>query len=259
VPNPILAFVVLAAIFVPLERLFALRREQRILRPGWRTDLVHFMVNPFLRIAGIVLVVGPLVLVTDWLVPDAWHRAVTGQPWPLQLTEALAIVIVGNYWAHRMSHRVPFLWRFHRVHHSSEQLDWLAATHLHPLDTAFSLVLPVAPLLVLGFSRATFGISITVLTFLAILDHANVRFTFGPLRWVMPNPQWHHWHHSNEPEARDRNFSNLPFVDMLFGTAHVPNGAWPGTYGIDEPMPTGYFAQLASPFKAKGRISAAQS
>jgi len=247
--RPLIALLVLAAVFVPVERVFALRRGQPVLRSGWRTDVAHFLVNPLLRAVAIVVVVGPFVLLADALVPGRWQSAVTSQPAALQLVEALAIVVVGNYWAHRLSHRVPLLWRFHRVHHSSEQLDWLAATHLHPLDTAFTLVLPVVPLAALGFSRATFGASIVLLQLLAILDHANVRWSFGRLRWVIPNPQWHHWHHSNEAAARDRNFSNFPFVDAWFGTAHVPNGRWPSRYGIDESMPSGYLGQIASPFR----------
>jgi sterol desaturase/sphingolipid hydroxylase (fatty acid hydroxylase superfamily) len=245
----LIALIVLAAIFVPLERLFALRRDQRILRTGWRTDLVHFVVNPVLRAIAIVVVVGPFVLAADALVPETWQAEVIAQPAGLQLVEALAIVVVGNYWAHRLSHRIGFLWRFHRVHHSSERLDWLAATHLHPIDSALSLVLPVTPLALLGFSRATFGASIVLLQLLAILDHANVRWSFGRLRWLLPNPQWHHWHHGGEGAARNRNFSNFPFVDACFGSAYVPNGRWPVAYGIDDPMPTGYLGQLASPFR----------
>jgi sterol desaturase/sphingolipid hydroxylase (fatty acid hydroxylase superfamily) len=247
--NSLLALAILAAVFVPLERMFALRRGQRILRSGWRTDVVHFVVNPLLRTAATVVVVGPVYLLTQLMVPDAWQQAVTAQPAGLQLLEALAIVIVGSYWAHRLSHRIPFFWRFHRVHHSSEQLDWLAAAHLHPVDTAFTAVLPVLPLAVLGFSRATFGVSLVLIQLLAILDHANVRWSFGRLGWMLPNPQWHHWHHSSEPAARDRNFSQLPFVDRAFRTAYVPNGRWPHGYGIDEPMPSGYLGQLASPFR----------
>ena len=250
--NVFLALVILAAVLVPLERRFAVRRDQRVLRPGWRTDVVHFLVNPFLRLAGTIVIAGPFFLLASVATPDSWKAAVTSQPPALQLVEALAIVIVGAYWAHRLSHRIPFLWRFHRVHHSSEQLDWLAASHLHPLDTAFSVVLPVVPLVLLGFSRATFGASLTLLTLLAIIDHGNLRWSFGPLRWVLPNPQWHHWHHSNEPAARDTNFSGIAVVDRVFGTAYLPDGRfpteWPERYGIEEPMPSGYLRQLASPF-----------
>lgn len=252
-PNTVIALLVLSAIFVPLERLFALRREQRVFRPGWRTDVVHFLVNPFLRTAATFVIAGPFFLLATAIVPDSWNTTVTSQPAALQLVEALAIVIVGAYWAHRLAHRVPFLWRFHRVHHSSERLDWLAASHLHPIDTAFSTILPVVPLALLGFSSATFRISLTVLTFLAILDHGNLRWSFGPARWVTPNPQWHHWHHSNEPGARDKNFSAIAVVDRVFGTAYLPDGqfptGWPDRYGIDEPMPTGYLGQMLSPFK----------
>ena len=230
-----------------------MRRSQRVFRPGWRTDVVHFVVNPALRAIATVVVLAPVVVVASVAVPDAWQDAVRSQPSLVQLVEALGIAIVGSYWAHRRAHRIPFLWRFHRVHHQSQQLDWLAATHLHPVDTAFSSILPVVPLALLGFSRATFGISLTALTAFAILDHANVAWSFGRLRWVLPDPLWHHWHHSNEPGARDTNFSTLAVVDRVFGTAHLPGGAWPSTFperfGLDESLPSGYLGQLASPFR----------
>jgi sterol desaturase/sphingolipid hydroxylase (fatty acid hydroxylase superfamily) len=142
---------------------------------------------------------------------------------------------------------VPQLWRFHAVHHSIEQMDWVAAARLHPVDQAFTQVFTVMPLFLLGYS----GVSIAGLTvavaLLAVFQHANVRLRFPFLRWVVSTPEWHHWHHARDAEARDRNFG-LPIVDLVFGTAHLPRDRRPLAFGTSDPVPpTGYLRQLAHP------------
>ena len=85
---------------------------------------------------------------------------------------------------------------------------------------------------------------------LAIFQHANVRLRFPGLRWIVNTPEWHHWHHARDVEARNTNFG-LPVVDKLFGTAYLPKGRRPDGFGIDDPVPaTGYVAHLAYPFTA---------
>ena len=157
---------------------------------------------------------------------------------------------IAGYWAHRATHRVPWLWRFHAVHHSIAEMDWLAAGRLHPIDQVFTRACVILPLVVLGFGKATFGAYLLFATLWAIFIHANVRFTFGPLRWVVATPAYHHWHHTNDEGAIDHNFAGqIPLIDMVFGTFHLPKGRWPSTYGIDDPIPTTYLGQLAWPFR----------
>jgi sterol desaturase/sphingolipid hydroxylase (fatty acid hydroxylase superfamily) len=106
----------------------------------------------------------------------------------------------------------------------------------------------VIPLVVLGFTRGTFGAYLTFATFHAIFVHANVRLRFGPLRWLIVTPEYHHWHHANEPAHRNRNYAGLPVIDALFGTMHLP-ARWPTAYGVDERQPTGYLDQLQWSFR----------
>jgi sterol desaturase/sphingolipid hydroxylase (fatty acid hydroxylase superfamily) len=238
-----------AAIFVPLERLFRVR-SQRVLRPGWRTDAVHFVFTRFLTQVATVVVVAPFVVLAHVVVPGGVGDAVTAQPGWLQVVELLALVDVGAYFGHRLAHRVPWWWRLHRIHHSSEQLDWLAAPRVHPIDTALIRSFGVVPAALLGFTAGPLGGAVAVLTFSAVLVHANVRLSFGPLRWVVTSPQFHHWHHSSDVAARDTNFSGLfPVVDLVFGTGHLPKGAWPERYGVDGPVPGGYVGQLVQPVR----------
>lgn len=253
--NAAAALVVLGVVFLPIEKLRPARRGQRMFRPGLRTDLLHFLFTGALTAVGLLVVAIPVVAVIQASTPDAIREAVAGQPALLQLIEALVVVELVGYWSHRLMHRVPALWRLHRVHHSSERMDWLAAAHLHPFDASFGRLLAVIPLAYLGFSRATFGGALLVLQLHAIFQHANFRVGFGPLRNVVSSPQFHHWHHTNDPGARNHNFSGLfPWIDALFGTLHIPDRAWPVTYGVDEPIPSGYLGQLASPFRTQTAV-----
>jgi sterol desaturase/sphingolipid hydroxylase (fatty acid hydroxylase superfamily) len=239
---------VLAVIFVPLERLFALH-PRRVLRRGWRTDVVHYLVNgTALRIGLLVSVVvfgGALRL----FVPAPLRDSIAASPSWIQVVAGLSIAMIGGYAGHRAAHEVPLLWRFHRVHHSIRELDWLAANHLHPLDETFTRSVAVLPLYAMGFGRPTLGAFIVVITLQAIFIHANVRVNFGVLRWVIGTPLFHHWHHAREPQAYNSNYAGeFPALDALFGTLYLPN-RWPTQYGVDDTEPEGYLRQLAWPFR----------
>ena len=252
----IFGLAILAVIFIPLERLFALH-PHRVLRRGWRTDVVHFLVNgAALRIGMLVSV----VVIGGFLrafVPAPLRDAVAASPGWAQIAAGLTIATMGGYAGHRAAHEVPLLWRFHRVHHSSRELDWLAATHLHPLDETFTRSVAVLPLYALGFGRVSLGAFLILITLQAIFIHANVRLRFGPLRWVIGTPQFHHWHHAREPQAYNSNYAGeFPLLDALFGTLYFPANRWPAQYGVDDTQPDGYLRQIAWPFRRRG---AAQS
>ena len=245
----VIGMVTLAIIFIPLERLFALR-PRRILRAGWRTDVVHFLINGAALKVGIVVAVAVLGTVLRAFVPPSARAAIAASPGWAQIVAALAIATVGGYAGHRAAHEVPLLWRFHRVHHSVREMDWLAASHLHPLDQIFIRSAAVLPLYALGFGRISLGAFVVLTTLQAIFIHANVRLTFGPLRWLIATPQFHHWHHASEPRAYNSNYAGeFPAVDALFGTLYLPAGRWPAQYGIEAREPAGYLRQLAWPLR----------
>jgi len=245
----IFGLVALAVVFIPLERLFALR-PQRVLRDGWRTDLVHFVVNNVVTSVALIVPVIVVGLALRAAVPASVHHAITTEPTWLQFIEAFLIAEIGGYLGHRAAHQVPLLWRFHKVHHTIREMDWLASAHLHPLDSVWTRSCIVVPLFAFGFSRGTFGGFLAFATIQAIFIHANVRVTFGPLRWVIATPEFHHWHHANAPQAYNTNFAGeFPWIDALFGTLYLPKGRMPARYGVDEEQPAGYLRQLAWPFR----------
>jgi sterol desaturase/sphingolipid hydroxylase (fatty acid hydroxylase superfamily) len=243
----------LFVLFVPLEKLFSLRK-QRVFRPGLLTDLTHILVN------NVLTTIAVLVLVVAAAIPFLWVRnmdLVGGLPVWAAITLAAVVVAVANYWGHRLTHQVPFLWRFHSVHHSIEQMDWVASGRLHPLDQAFTQAFTVFPLVLLGYSAGVFGGVAVFITLLALFQHANVRLRFPGLRWVINTPEWHHWHHALDDDARDKNFG-LPVVDKLFGTAYLPKGRHAEQFGTRAPVPAdGYLRHLAYPFSAAAKAVAA--
>ncbi len=245
----IVALFVLFVIFTPIERIFALHKEKKIFRKGFRTDVFHFLFNRFLTDIGTFIAVVIIAVSLSWFVSKDFQALLASQPFWLQFLEAVLIVNICGYFAHRLAHTVPFLWKFHSVHHSSEELDWLAAARLHPIDQIVSRSIAIVPLYILGFTKEVFGAYIVLALFHAIFIHSNVRFKFRFLRGIIATPEYHHWHHSNHEEALNKNFAGqLPILDILFGTFYHPKEKVPKTYGINEPMPKGYLAQLKHPF-----------
>ncbi len=243
--------VILAAVFVPIERLFPLH-PRPVLRRHWRTDVVHYLVNGSLLVVGVFAAVIVFGTTLRALVPIGIRTTVGASPLWAQTMVAFAVATVGGYIGHREAHEVPLLWRFHRVHHSIQDMDWLAASHLNPMDETFIRSCAVVPLFAFGFGRATLGAYVLLLTFQAIFIHSNIRFTFGPLRWLVGTPQYHHWHHAAEPLAYNANYAGeFPAVDLLFGTYYLPVGRWPDHYGVSDTQPEGYLRQLAWPFRVR--------
>lgn len=240
-----------ALIFVPMERLFPLHRGQSWRRRDLATDVLHFFLSGFLiRTAafGLTLVLSAAALS---VVPAGMREAVRAQPAWLQFAELLILADLGFYVAHRIVHSVPWLWRFHAVHHSSEQLDWLATYRVHPVDQVFNSMLIALPGLILGFAPGPLVAYALVYRWHAIWLHSNARLPIGPLGWLIATPHYHHWHHADEPQAYDRNFGGqLTLWDRLFGT-YFEESRLPHRYGVGGAVPDGYVAQLAAPFRLR--------
>jgi sterol desaturase/sphingolipid hydroxylase (fatty acid hydroxylase superfamily) len=159
-------------------------------------------------------------------------------------------VVLGDvlvYWFHRACHQFDFLWRFHAVHHSAEHLDWLAAHREHPLDGITTQLCQNLPALVLGLRIEWLAALIVLRSAWGIFIHSNVRLPLGPLALVLGAPELHHFHHARVARTA-HNFANLaPWLDVVFGTYHRPEGEETYPLGLDGPWPRGYFAQLIRP------------
>ena len=248
-PDPV-AIMLAVLVFVPLERLFALHREQRIFRRLWQIDALHMLMNAVFVGFGINLLLFGALLLTPHLVPESLRLWVGAQPLWAQLPVMILLSDLGFYAVHRMFHKIPWLWKFHAIHHSIEELDWLAAHRVHPLDQIMTRGISLLPIAALGFSASSVAIYAVLYHWQSLLIHSNVRIGFGPLGRIIATPRFHHWHHAKHPQAFDKNFAGqLSFLDAIFGTMHMPVAEMPRRYGTNEPVPSNYGGQLAFPFQ----------
>ena len=221
-----------SAVYIPLERLFAHRPEQPIFRRGWRTDLAYFAVSALLVQVTTLLTLKPAMVFFDWARWPPLVARVSSLPFLAQFAGVLLVADLTQYWVHRAFHRVPFLWRLHRVHHSVEEMDWLAGSRLHLLDAIATRAASYVPIYVLGFDERAVLAYVVWVVVQATFIHANVRWELRPLRRLLATPAFHHWHHAAEPQAVDCNFAvHLPVLDRLFGTYYLPD-RWPRAYGL---------------------------
>jgi sterol desaturase/sphingolipid hydroxylase (fatty acid hydroxylase superfamily) len=244
---------VFAAVFVPIERFFALHR-QKILRKEIAVDLGYYFLNGLLP--GLML--GPpisvAVLAIHQVVPGGVLAAIAGWPIWLKACATMAVGETAYYWAHRLSHQIPFLWRFHAVHHSAAQMDFLVNTRMHPVDLVWSRMAMLTPIYALGLADPVrFGDGLIAAIVLisgstwGYFIHSNIGWRLGPFEWLLTTPGFHHWHHTRGGKRRDCNYASmLPALDRIFGTHYLPD-AWPERYGIDEPMPDSLAGQFIQP------------
>ena len=253
----------LAALFVPLERYFGTRHTARPNVDRWH-DIAYYFISNLLPALLLSIPLALAATVLRHVTPAALPAAVAALPMPARLGLAFVVGEIGFYWGHRMTHRVPYLWRYHAVHHAAEPMSFLANTRNHPIDMVFTRLCGLLPLLVLGLAGpsatgSTMPVALLLIgTVWGFFIHANLRWRFGPLEWLVATPAFHHWHHSRNDHI-DHNFaSTLPVLDRLFGTHYLPSH-WPAEVGLRAPLAPTLTAQLLDPVlppKATRRVNA---
>jgi sterol desaturase/sphingolipid hydroxylase (fatty acid hydroxylase superfamily) len=242
-------FLILLALFVPLELVFQ-KNRQSIFRREWGTDLA-FMLGQYLLWTAPV--VGLLVVLKNQVAElplELIQERVRTLPVWLQITLVVFISDLCIYWGHRLSHRLPFLWRFHKVHHTSETLDWMAAYREHPVDNLFTRTVENAPVFLLGFPLEFIAGIVAFRGVWGLVIHSNTVLPLGPFKWILGSPSIHHWHHARWHSGC--NYANLmPLMDLIFGTYHCPEKK-PLSYGVKEIVPHGYVQQLYYPLTPSG-------
>jgi ornithine lipid hydroxylase len=236
------------------ERLWPFRPQWNRSHGDLRTDILHALVSG----VGTTQLIRPLVQAGGVVVAGALSRAVGFGLWPsewplaLQLVVALVIVELPQYWLHRWQHEHDALWRFHAVHHSAPRLYWLNAARFHPIDLGLLYAVGYVPLVILGCPEAVIMLFALFDAVFGMLQHSNIDVRLGPLNWIFSMAEPHRWHHSRTLQEANTNYgSNLIIWDLLFGTFFLPRERQPpANIGIANmpAFPTGYLAQLASPF-----------
>jgi sterol desaturase/sphingolipid hydroxylase (fatty acid hydroxylase superfamily) len=248
----------LAAVFTVLTYFWACNPG----RPWWQkpdlvTDLCYWFFIPiitrYFRIG--MLIAGAAVLfgihTANGLI--AFYENGHGPLAALPLVAQMIIFLIGEdlilYWTHRLFHGAR-LWKYHAVHHSSEELEWISAARFHPINLFFGAVAADVIMLLIGISPNVFVVLGPITIAHSAFVHANLDWTFGPFKYVIATPVFHRWHHTAAERGGEKNFAaTFPVIDLIFGTFYMPAGELPDQYGIDDrEFPTTFGAQLVHPF-----------
>jgi sterol desaturase/sphingolipid hydroxylase (fatty acid hydroxylase superfamily) len=178
--------------------------------------------------------------------------------WPIW-SQFLLLFVLADFiqWnVHRWLHYSPWLWEFHKVHHSVEQMGFAAHLRYHWMETIVYKSVQYIPLSMIGFGLDDFFILHLVTILIGHLNHANVKITYGPLKYVLNNPVMHLWHHAKEIPAERHGVNygiSLSLWDYLFGTAYIPNQNANEQLGFEdqETFPKTFFQQLTHPWNSK--------
>ena len=244
----ILDLLFMSILFVPLERVFFLRK-QRFLREGLKTDLSHYGLNHLMMGGVFFLISWP----GNWIHQHIFDASILGVVRQLPLwAQVLSILFIADfaqYWIHRSFHNRIRWWQFHKIHHSTQMMDWLASSRLHIMDVIVTRGFSYIPIVCLGFSEEAIYTYLPIVAVQALFVHSNVRFHFGPMRYVLTTPLVHHWHHSSDPKALDKNFAvTFSIIDIIFGSFYCPK-SWPENYGLyQESISDSFTKQLVYPF-----------
>jgi sterol desaturase/sphingolipid hydroxylase (fatty acid hydroxylase superfamily) len=246
-----LNLLLLALVFVPLERALPQRRDQNVFRPEWTTDGLHFLVSHLLVQAFSWAALLPAQALRNWFLPAAAFAPLRSLPLLLQVVAVLALADLTQYWIHRAFHRLSTLWRLHSVHHSSTTMDWLAGSRMHPLDALATRASVMTVVVLAGASPAAVALYLAFVSFHAVFIHANFGAGLEWLDRLLVTPRYHHFHHAEEAEAIDKNFAvHLPILDRIFGTQFLPESRWPRAYGVrGSAVARTYLAQVLGPFR----------
>jgi sterol desaturase/sphingolipid hydroxylase (fatty acid hydroxylase superfamily) len=243
-------------IFSPIEVLWPAYRKQSVFRDEWLLDIVYFLSTHLPIQVTSFLILLPATQLTKVLGVPAILAAMGNLPWLLQFFLAIFVADLCEYAVHRLFHTVPWLWRFHAIHHSSRSLDWIAGSRSHLVDDVVVRGFMLVPMMLI-FPHGIIVAYLLFVTIHATWTHCN----FGPtLRWLEPFlilPRYHHWHHTSQEEAIDKNFAiHFPWIDRIFGTHYLPKDGWPHTYGLhNEKLPAGFWAQMSYPFSRRKKAT----
>ena len=241
-----LAYLSLAAALFLLERVMPHE-------PAWLEncgqigpDLGHALLNK--SVVQVIVAVGTTFGLAEALSPESGTFWPSHWPLAAQVLFGLLLAEFGLYWAHRLAHEWPLLWRFHAVHHSATRLWFLNSGRFHFMDTTVSILLSQPLLFLAGAPKEVFVWVSAITAFIGMLTHCNVEMRFGPLSFLFNTPELHRWHHSMEPREGNKNYGeNLMVFDHLFGSFFKADQRPPVVIGIKESMPRGFLGQLLVP------------
>ena len=218
--------------FLILEWVRPWRKDQAKFRQDFWLDFFYMFFNFFLFSLIIYNAASDVVvnLFKDFLGLFGIRNlvAIHVESWPVwgQLLTLFVVRDFIQWWVHRLLHRVDFLWEFHKVHHSVQQMGFAAHLRYHWMETVVYRSIEYLPLAMIGFGIDDFFIVHIFTLAVGHFNHSNLQVNLGPFKYIFNNPQMHIWHHAEHlPTGRERgvNFGlTLSVWDYLWGTDYIP-------------------------------------
>jgi len=253
--------IALSILVFALEIIIPWRKKQPFFRKGFWLDAFYILFNFFLfsLIGYNALSNVGVELFNDFLNVLGFENIVALKVDMLPIWGQLLIMfLIADFiqWnVHRLLHRVPFLWQFHKVHHSVKEMGFAAQFRFHFMETIIYKSIQYIPLAMIGFGLEQFFVIHIFAVFVGHLNHANLDWGYGKLGYVFNNPKMHIWHHSKvlpEDHPYGMNFGlTLSIWDYIFKTAYIPKSGRDIEIGFkgDEEFPKTFIEQVAFPFK----------
>lgn len=246
-----------------LELIFPWRKNQKALRDDFWLDAFYMFFNFFLFSLigyGALSEVG-VQLLNDGLAKIGINNlvAIEVQSWPAW-AHIIVLFLVSDFvqWnVHRLLHRVPWLWEFHKVHHSVQQMGFAAHLRFHWMENVVYKFFMYIPLTMLGYGFAELFLVHQFTLAIGHLNHSNINISWGPLKYIFNSPTMHIWHHAEELPANRKygvNFGlTLSLWDYLFGKAYIPKVGRDIKLGFDDvaEFPKTFWGQFVYPFRKR--------
>lgn len=240
-----------------LEIVFPWRKEQSIFRKDFWLDGFYMFFNFFvfsIAISGVYKMLE--VLFDEFGITAKSFALIDWSSWPMwtQLLIFFILLDFVQWFTHILLHKYPFLWQFHKVHHSVKEMGFAAHLRYHWMENIFYKPLKTFGVMLLGGFEPE---QAYIVHFIAIsighFNHSNIKITWGPLKYVLNNPVMHLYHHSYDlPEGKfGVNFGiSLSLWDYLFKTHYIPEDSGKILLGFpgDEELPKGFWGQLVHGF-----------
>lgn len=224
-------------------------------RNDLKTDIMHIIVSVILLKKLMEYLYRISLFSLSARISQATGVSFWPDQWPLFLQFILALLVLDffQYWWHRLGHEIPFFWRFHAIHHSSQRLYWVNTGRFHPIDALVSHVVGFGPLILMGINVDALLLVTAWVSADGMFQHSNIHLRFGWLNWFFSTAELHRWHHSTKVEESNTNYGeNIILWDVIFGTRFLPKdrnaSETVGLTGLDK-FPQDYIGQIVSPFK----------
>jgi sterol desaturase/sphingolipid hydroxylase (fatty acid hydroxylase superfamily) len=210
----------------------------------------------FVHMAGIPLVYLYSAIAAPWEGYIAAHfgglhsvrTTLAALPWYSQFGVYFMLNEFFSYWRHRAAHWGPF-WRFHLVHHANEAISPTNAIRMHPGEVLLNSLKILGLVTILHPNPLVLSLVLYTVGVHALVAHANVNWSFGPLKYIIASPIFHRWHHERGVGKAVNFCESIVLFDVLFGTYHQPADKLPLRPGVPETVPKTVFGILLYPFR----------